>query len=100
MLKRISVLALVSVMGLSLAACTANDQRTAGYGTGGAALGALAGAALNKHDRGRGALAGAAIGGLGGAVVGAATNNRNGVQYCNYRDPSGRLYEAPCQQGY
>lgn len=97
MLKRISVFALVSVMGLSLAACSANEQRTAGYGTGGAALGALAGAALNKHDRGRGALAGAAIGGIGGTAVGAMTSKRNGVQYCNYRDNSGRTYEAPCQ---
>ena len=93
MLKRISMIAMVSAFGFAMVACTPNEQRTAGYGVGGAALGALAGGAIQGH--GKGALAGAAIGAAAGTVVGAATT-RNGVQYCNYRDPYGRMYQAPC----
>ncbi|EEP63002.1 lipoprotein [Brucella abortus str. 2308 A] len=65
-----------------------------GYGVGGAALGALAGGAIGGN--GRGALTGAAIGAVAGTLLGAA-QTRNGTQYCRYRDPYGRIYEAPCQ---
>ncbi|MHC5305901.1 hypothetical protein [Bartonella sp. LJL80] len=93
MLKRISLIAMVSALGFATVACTANEQRTAGYGAGGAALGALAGGAIKGS--GKGALAGAAIGAAAGTLVGVATT-RNGVQYCNYRDAYGRMYQAPC----
>lgn len=93
MMKRIVVIGMTAALGLATAACTDNEKRVAGYGAGGAALGALAGGAIRGN--GRGALAGAAIGAAAGTVVGAATT-RNGVRYCNYRDQYGRLYEAPC----
>ncbi|EJF91775.1 hypothetical protein [Bartonella tamiae] len=93
MLKRLSIITIVSALGFASVACTANEQRTAGYGAGGAALGALAGGAIKGNAKG--ALAGAAIGAAAGTVVGVATK-RNGVQYCNYRDPYGQMYQAPC----
>lgn len=93
MKSRFSMIAVVAVLALSTAACTTGEQRTAGYGVGGAALGALAGGAISGS--GRGALTGAAIGAVAGTLVGAA-QTRNGVQYCRYRDNYGRVYEAPC----
>ncbi len=93
MLKRISVIAVTAIMGFAAVGCTQQEQRTAGYGVGGAALGALAGGAITGS--GRGALAGAAIGGAAGTLLGVA-QTRNGVQYCNYRDAYGRVYQAPC----
>lgn len=93
MTKRFSVIAVATIMGLATAACTSNEKRTAGYGLGGAALGALAGGAIGGD--GRGALAGAAIGGAAGTLVGVA-QTRNGTKYCNYRDAYGRMYQAPC----
>ncbi len=95
MFKRISVIAMVSALGLATVACSPNEQRTAGYGVGGAALGALAGGAIKGN--GKGALRGAAIGAAAGTLVGVATK-RNGVQYCNYRDAYGQMYQAPCNQ--
>lgn len=92
-MKRICVIAAVAVMGLTTVACTQQEQRTAGYGVGGAALGALAGGAIGGN--GRGALTGAAIGAAAGTLVGVA-QTRNGVKYCNYRDRQGRMYQAPC----
>ena len=93
MKSRLSMIAIVGALAFSTAACTTAEQRTAGYGVGGAALGALAGGAIGGS--GRGALAGAAIGGVAGTLLGAA-QTRNGVQYCRYRDSYGRTYEAPC----
>ena len=93
MKSRLSMIAIIGIAALSMTACTTSEQRTAGYGVGGAALGALAGGAITGS--GRGALAGAAIGGVAGTLVGAA-QTRNGVQYCRYRDNHGRVYEAPC----
>lgn len=93
MLKRLSMIVMVSALGFATVACTQNEQRTAGYGVGGAALGALAGGAIKGNSKG--ALAGAAIGAAAGTVVGVATT-RNGVQYCNYRDAYGQMYQAPC----
>ena len=77
-----------------ISGCTTNERRTAGYGVGGAAIGALAGGAIGGD--GRGALTGAAIGAVAGTLIGAA-KTRNGVQYCRYRDRNGRTYEAPCR---
>lgn len=94
MKSRFAMIAVAGLLALSTAACTSNEQRTAGYGVGGAAIGALAGGAIGGN--GRGALTGAAIGAVAGTLVGAATT-RNGVQYCRYRDNNGRVFEAPCR---
>jgi len=93
------LLILVSMLGFAFgaAACTSNEQRVAGYGASGAALGALTGAAVSgKGKRGRNSVRGAAIGAVAGTVVGVA-QTRGGVQYCTYRDDYGRLYDAPCR---
>ncbi|ATU90372.1 glycine zipper domain-containing protein [Phyllobacterium zundukense] len=94
MLKSLSTIAVAGLLALSVAGCTTSDQRIAGYGVGGAALGALAGGAITGS--GRGALAGAAIGGASGAVVGAATNPRSSG-YCTYQNRYGERYRAPCR---
>lgn len=94
MKSRLSMIAVAGLLAISTAACTTAEKRTAGYGAGGAAIGALAGGAIGGD--GRGALTGAAIGAVAGTLVGAA-QTRNGTQYCRYRDPYGRIYEAPCQ---
>lgn len=86
-------LAIVSV-ALALTGCTASEKRTAGYGVGGAAIGALAGGAIGGNTRG--AVTGAAIGATAGTLIGAA-QSRNGVQYCRYRDSQGRVFEARCR---
>jgi len=93
MMKKISTLMITVLLGLSVTACTNDERRVAGYGAGGAAIGALAGGALT--GRTRGAVTGAAIGAVAGTLVGVA-QTRNGVRYCNYRDRRGRIYEAPC----
>ncbi|MCO4317553.1 hypothetical protein M8997_010190 [Phyllobacterium sp. 21LDTY02-6] len=93
MLKTLSTVAVAAVLAFSVAGCTTSEQRTAGYGVGGAALGALAGGAIGG---GRGALAGAAIGGASGVVVGAATSN-DGRRYCTYENRYGERYRAPCR---
>ncbi|MGH6861720.1 MAG: hypothetical protein ACRECY_15820 [Phyllobacterium sp.] len=94
MLKSLSTVAVAALLALSVAGCTTNEKRTAGYGVGGAALGALAGGAIGG---GRGALAGAAIGGTGGVLVGAATADNNGRRYCTYENRYGERYRAPCR---
>ncbi|MGN8020676.1 hypothetical protein ACTJJ7_08140 [Phyllobacterium sp. 22229] len=98
MLKSLSTVAVAALLAFSVAGCTTSEQRTAGYGVGGAALGALAGGAIGG---GRGALAGAAIGGVGGVAVGAATANNDGGgrRYCTYENRYGERYRAPCR-GY
>ncbi|KAB0565554.1 glycine zipper 2TM domain-containing protein [Brucella pituitosa] len=84
----------VSVIAMASSGCTTAEQRTAGYGVGGAAIGGLAGAAIGGNTRG--ALTGAAIGAAAGTLIGVA-QTRNGVQYCRYRDRHGRVYEAACR---
>lgn len=91
-MKRVLVLSVTIAMAFTAAACTQDDKRMAGYGVGGAALGALAGGAIGK---GRGALAGGAIGGAIGTYIG-YKRTQNGVRYCQYRDRRGRVYEARC----
>jgi hypothetical protein len=85
---------LISAIGLAASGCTTAEQRTAGYGVGGAAIGGLAGAAIGGNTRG--ALTGAAIGAAAGTLIGVA-QTRNGVQYCRYRDRNGRIFEAACR---
>lgn len=106
-MKKIMIIGMVAALCSGTAACTQTEQRTAGYGASGAALGALAGGALT--GTGHGALAGAAIGATGGALVGNATNDRvhrrevryskhhySTHKYCNYQDKYGEWYKAPC----
>jgi len=92
-MKKISTIITIGLMGLAVVACTPDERRVAGYGAGGAAIGALAGGALT--GRTRGAVTGAAIGAVAGTLVGVA-RTQNGVRYCHYRDRRGRIYEAPC----
>lgn len=114
MKKLLMSIGMTILTGVSLSGCTDTDSRVAGYTTGGAALGALAGAAV-AHDTGKGALAGGAIGGALGALTATAQNNNNyynngyysGNAYnnypsyarnmCMYRDRYGRNVVAPCR---
>lgn len=114
-MKKLMVVGMVAALCAGTAACTQTEQRTAGYGASGAALGALAGGALTGS--GRGALAGAAIGATGATLMSTvAVNNRSedtysyrphrqvryvehratGHKYCNYQDKYGEWYKAPC----
>ena len=74
---------LVSLVGLSLASCTATE-RGAGVG---AASGAIIGGAITNDWRG--AAVGAGIGGVSGAVIG---NVAGQPGRCYYRDRNGRRY--------
>ncbi len=78
---------LVVVMGLiMLSACTATERGAAT----GAAIGGVGGALLGDRRA-------AAAGALGGAVVGALIGkSRERPGYCIYRDRRGNRYEAPC----
>lgn len=88
-------IALASVAALTLASCTAHEQRV-GTGAGlGAATGAIVGAVVTG-DAG-GALAGAAVGGAAGAIVGAVTDRPG---YCYARDQYGRTIVVRCPDGY
>lgn len=112
-MKKIMTIGIVAALCSASAACTQTEQRTAGYGASGAALGALAGGALT--GTGRGALAGAAIGATGATLASSAANNnrayvahtdryrthyveRRGVhhRYCDYKDKNGEWFKAPC----
>ncbi|WP_336287477.1 MULTISPECIES: hypothetical protein [unclassified Bartonella] len=104
MLKSILKITAVSAVGVSLVACSLDEQRVAGYGVGGAALGALAGTAVgNSPDA---ALTGAALGAVAGTVTGVAVNQKKQQsqiivqqpQMCTYRSRRGRVYQAPCPQ--
>ena len=85
-----------------LAGCsqTESQQRT----TTGALLGGAGGALVDQaigHDT-KSTVIGAASGALLGAVVGNATTPQEprNNQLCRYRDPSGRIYVAPCDDRY
>ncbi|WP_336276647.1 YMGG-like glycine zipper-containing protein [Bartonella sp. CB178] len=111
MLKSILKAAAVLAVGVSLAACTASEQRVARYGVGGAALGALAGTAIGESTP-NSALTGAAVGAFAGTVTGVAANQRKQqkdaiarhhilsqqLPMCTYRTQWGRTYQAPCTQ--
>ncbi len=100
MLKSILKITAVSAVSVSLVGCSVSEQRVARYGTGGAAIGALAGTAIGSTPDA--ALAGAAIGALTGSVAGVAANQKRQMaqqsQLCSYRSGRGRLYQAPCSQ--
>jgi Glycine zipper len=92
MLRKI---ALASIAALSLAACSAHDQRV-GTGAGlGAGAGAITGA-LITHDAG-GAVLGAVAGAAAGAIIGHVTDRPG---YCYAKDPQGRTVVIQCPQGY
>jgi len=91
-------IALMSAALLSACAATEQDRRA---GTGmaiGAGTGALVGQAVGGNTAST--VVGAAAGGIAGAAIGAATTpagQRNG-DMCRFRDPYGRIFEAPCWQ--
>lgn len=114
-MKKIMAISIIAAMCAGTAACTQTEQRTAGYGVSGAALGALAGGAIS--GTGRGAMVGAAIGATGATLMSTSANNRSErvyvVQpenrhrhyvehrvvrhkYCDYKDKYGEWYKAPC----
>lgn len=81
---------LVTIMGLGVAACVpAADQATLG----GAATGALLGAAVSdSDDRVEGAIIGGAVGAVAGNLIGRANTPND----CVYEDAYGRRYVARC----
>ncbi|MCZ2203642.1 hypothetical protein [Bartonella sp. A05] len=126
MLKSIFTMTAISVVGLSLVACTASEQTVADYGVGGAALGAVAGTVATGGTA-EGARRGAAVGAIAGTVTGVAAAQRKAQEHapivmqqapssmmvqqtlpphtvvqqpalCTYQDRRGRLYQAPCPQ--
>lgn len=85
-MKNILIAAAV-VSSMALAGCTTSEKIASGAGVG-AAIGAA-----TTHNLG-GALAGAAIGGIGTAIF--VKNQHNG--WCTYRNPNtGRLFTARCR---
>jgi outer membrane lipoprotein SlyB len=65
----------------------------------GAAVGGLGGAAIGAavaNDPVQGAVVGGAVGVIAGAVIGHASE----AGQCRYRDRHGRVYIARCPQGY
>ena len=65
----------------------------------GAAVGGLGGAAIGAAVAGdpvQGAVVGGAVGALAGAVIGHASE----AGQCRYRDRHGRVYVARCPDGY
>ena len=74
---------LLAIIGIGAAACVPADQATLG----GAATGALLGAAVSSDDdRVEGAIVGAAVGGVAGHLLGRASSPGD----CVYRDGYGR----------
>ncbi len=88
-------IALAGAAALSLAACTAHEQRVATGAGLGAGAGAIAGAAITGDVEG--ALAGAAVGAAAGAVIGHVTDRPG---YCYARDQYGRTIVIECPPGY
>ena len=65
----------------------------------GAAVGGLGGAAVGAAVAGdpvKGAVVGGAVGAIAGAVIGHASE----AGQCRYRDRYGRVYVARCPEGY
>ncbi|MCZ8153190.1 MAG: glycine zipper 2TM domain-containing protein [Rhodobacteraceae bacterium] len=81
---------LMTIIALGSAACVpATDQATLG----GAATGALLGAAVSdSDDRVEGAIIGGAVGAVAGSLIGRANTQGD----CVYEDSLGRRYVAPC----
>lgn len=88
-------LALVGVAALTLAACTAHDQRV-GTGAGlGAGAGAITGALITGNAKG--AVLGAVAGAAAGAIIGHVTDRPG---YCYARDQHGQTIVVECPPGY
>jgi Glycine zipper 2TM domain len=80
---------LLTIMGLGIAACVPADQATLG----GAATGAVLGAAVSdSDDRVEGAIIGGAVGAVAGNLIGRASTPND----CVYEDAYGRRYVARC----
>ncbi len=92
MLKKI---ALAGAAALTLAACTAHEQRVATGGALGAGAGAITGALITGDAEG--ALLGAAAGAAAGAIIGHVTDRPG---YCYARDQYGATVVIQCPQGY
>jgi hypothetical protein len=92
MLKNI---ALAGAAALTLAACTAHENRVATGGALGAGAGAITGALITGKTEG--ALLGAAAGGIAGAIIGHVTDRPG---YCYARDQYGQTVVIQCPQGY
>lgn len=88
-------IALAGAAALSLAACTAHEQRVAGTGATGAVVGGLAGAALGGDVES--AATGALVGGAAGAVIGSVADRPG---YCYTRDRVGRTVVVECPPNY
>lgn len=89
------------MLATAVAGCsstTTPQERSAGTGAlVGAAGGALVGQAIGRDTKST--VIGAASGALLGAAVGTATAPR-GQEMCRYRDRSGRVYVAECDERY
>lgn len=84
------------ILGLALIiplAACSNTEKGAAIGGGG---GALVGAAVS-NDPVAGALIGGAVGAVAGALIGKSTERPG---YCEYRDRRGRVYVDRCPSGY
>ena len=88
-------IALAGAAALTLAACTAHEQRVATGAGLGAGAGAIVGAAVTGDVEG--ALVGAAVGGATGAIIGHVTDRPG---YCYARDKYGRTVVVECPAGY
>lgn len=93
-MKKLCSLLIVSVFAFSTVACTQTEKEVSKWGAGGAAVGALGGAAFGHG--GRAVAAGAAIGAVAGGLIG-YSRTKNNVRYCHYRDSNGRVFEARCR---
>lgn len=93
-MKKLCSLFIVLMFAFSTVACTQNEKTVAKWGAGGAALGALGGAAFGHG--GKAVAAGAAIGAVAGGLIG-YSRTKNHVRYCHYRDNNGKVYEARCK---
>lgn len=65
----------------------------------GAAVGGLGGAAIGAAVAGNPAQ-GAVVGGAAGAIAGAVIGHASEAGQCRYRDGHGRVYVARCPEGY
>lgn len=83
-------LLLLSVLPLSIAACTPAEQRAALGAAGGAAVGA---AVSSDDDREKGAIVGAVVGIAASQLIGPAPQSGK----CYYKDQYGQTFIADCQ---
>lgn len=91
----ISKIALATAAAMTLAACTATEQRMATGAGLGAGAGAITGALITGDAEG--ALLGAAAGAAAGAIIGKVTDRPG---YCYARDQHGQTVVIQCPQGY